>query len=60
MRYLVFDISNLLYRTFFVQRQENDETLAGIAAHSALVTLNKYFKKYKPDRVVMASVSSFS
>lgn len=54
MRYLVFDISNLLYRTFFVQRQESDNTLAGLAAHSALVTLNKYFKQFKPDRVVMA------
>ncbi|TFH08230.1 MAG: hypothetical protein E4H14_06805, partial [Candidatus Thorarchaeota archaeon] len=54
MKYLVFDISNLLYRTFFAQRQENDETLAGLATHSALVTLNKYFRQHKPDRVVMA------
>lgn len=54
MKYLVFDISNMLYRTFFVQRQETDETLAGLATHTALVTLNKYFKKYKPHKVVMA------
>lgn len=54
MKYLVFDISNMLYRTFFVQRDEDDTTLAGLATHSALVTLNKYFKKHKPDRVVMA------
>lgn len=54
MKYLVFDISNMLYRTFFVQRQETDETLAGLATHTALVTLNKYFKKHKPHRVVMA------
>lgn len=54
MKYLVFDISNMLYRTFFVQRQESDETLAGLATHTALVTLNKYFKKHKPHRVVMA------
>lgn len=54
MRYLVFDISNLLYRTFFVQRNEDDNTLAGLATHTALVTLNKYFKQFKPDRVVMA------
>lgn len=52
--YLVFDISNLLYRTFFVQRQEDDETLAGLATHTALVMLNKYFKQHKPDKVVMA------
>lgn len=54
MKYLVFDISNLLYRTFHVQRNETDETLAGLATHSALMTLNKYFRQFKPDRVVMA------
>jgi len=55
MRYLVFDISNLLYRTFHVQRNETDaDTLAGLATHTALVTLNKYFKQFKPDCVVMA------
>lgn len=54
MKYLVFDISNLLYRTFFVQRGESEETLAGLATHTALVMLNKYFKRYKPHKVVMA------
>jgi 5'-3' exonuclease len=54
MKYLVFDISNLLYRSFFVQRQEDDETLAGLATHTALVMLNKYYKAHKPDKVVMA------
>jgi hypothetical protein len=54
MKYLVFDISNLLYRTFFVQRDESDETIAGLATHTALVMLNKYFKQHKPDKVVMA------
>lgn len=54
MRYLCFDISNLLYRTFFAQRQEAESTIAGLATHSGLVTLNKYFKQFKPDKVVMA------
>jgi hypothetical protein len=54
MKYLCFDISNLLYRTFFVQRDEDDETIAGLATHSALMTLNKYFRQIKPERVVMA------
>ena len=54
MRYIVFDISNLLHRTFFAQRDEDDETLAGLATHTALVTLNKYFKQFRPDVVVMA------
>lgn len=53
--WLVFDISNLLYRTFFAQRDETDDVIAGLAMHSALLTLNKYFKIYKPTLgVVMA------
>lgn len=54
MKYLVFDITNMLHRTFFAQRNEDDETIAGLATHSALVTLNKYFKQHKPHKVVMA------
>lgn len=54
MKYIVFDINNLLHRTFFVNRNESDETIAGLATHSALVMLNKYVKQYKPDKVVMA------
>ncbi len=53
--WLVFDISNILYRTFFAQRDETDDVIAGLATHSALTTLNKYFKAYKPTKgVVMA------
>lgn len=54
--WLTFDISNLLFRTFFVARNgEDDITLAGMATHSALMTLNKYFKQFKPKKgVVMA------
>lgn len=54
--WLVFDISNLLYRTFFVARNgEDDITLAGMATHSGLMTLNKYYKQFKPKKgVVMA------
>lgn len=53
MKYLVLDISNLLYRTFYANKGEDDITLAGLANHQALLTLNKYFKKYKPDKVIM-------
>ncbi len=54
--WLVFDISNLLYRTFFVDRGNSDDiTLAGLATHSGLMTLNKYYKQFKPKKgVVMA------
>lgn len=54
MKYIVFDITNLLYRTFYVQTGEDDRTLAGLATHMALTMLNKYYKQYKPDKVVMA------
>lgn len=54
MKYIVFDISNLLYRSFFVQRSEPEDIVAGLATHTALVMLNKYFKMFKPDKVVMA------
>lgn len=52
---LVFDISNMLYRTFFANKKNHTaEESAGLAQHSALITLNKYFRLYKPHKVVMA------
>jgi 5'-3' exonuclease len=52
---LVFDISNMLYRTFFVNKQKHSvEESAGLAHHAALITLNKYFRNFKPHKVVMA------
>lgn len=51
---LVFDISNMLHRTFYANKNEDDITIAGLASHAALVTLNKYFVMHKPDKVVMA------
>lgn len=53
-RYLIYDISNLLYRNFYANKSEDDITIAGLAHHQALLTLNKYFKEHKPDKVVMA------
>ena len=53
--YLVFDISSVLYRTFYAQKTDDDITIAGLATHTALTTLNKYFKTYYPTMgVVMA------
>ena len=51
---LVFDISNMLYRTFFANKQEDDETGSGLACNIALITLNKYFRIFKPHKVIMA------
>lgn len=53
MKYLVFDITNILYRTFFAHKTEDDITVAGLASHTALITLNKYFKQFKPHKVIM-------
>jgi len=53
MIYLVFDITNILYRTFYAHKTEDDITVAGLASHTALVTINKYFKQFKPNKVVM-------
>jgi hypothetical protein len=53
-KYLVFDISNLLYRTFFAHHTEDDITIAGLATHSALLVLNKYYREHKPHKIVMA------
>lgn len=53
-RWLLLDISNVLYRTFFAHKQEDDITVAGLATHAALVTINSYFRKFKPDKIVMA------
>lgn len=52
-KYLVLDITNLLYRTFFAHKTEDDITVAGLAVHTALITVNKYFRTFQPHKVVM-------
>lgn len=51
--YLIFDITNILYRTFFAHKTEDDITVAGLASHTALVTLNKYYRQFMPRKIVM-------
>ena len=51
---LIFDVTNLLYRTFYAYKSEDDQTLAGLAHHAALTTCFKYYKKYKPKQIIMA------
>ena len=53
-RFIVFDMSNMLHRTFFVHKNEDDDTIAGLASHTALTTLNKYFKEFTPTKTIMA------
>lgn len=51
---MILDISNLLYRTYYANKNEDELTIAGLAQHQALLTLNKYYKLYNPDKIVMA------
>lgn len=53
MKYLIFDTTNILYRTFYAHAKEDDQTIAGFAIHTALLSINKYFKEHRPDKVVM-------
>lgn len=53
-RILMFDGSNILYKTFYANNNEDAQTTAGLAHHAALTTLNKYYKLYNPDVVIVA------
>jgi len=53
MKYIAFDISNILYRTFYANKSDDDTTIAGLAHHSALTTLNKYHREFKPHKLIM-------
>ena len=51
--FLVLDVSNLLYRSFYANREADDVTIAGLAHHQALALLNKYYRKFRPDKLFM-------
>jgi 5'-3' exonuclease len=53
-RSLLIDANNLLYRVFFAQINESEDILTGMAAHGALWTMQKYYKLYPADEIVMA------
>ena len=53
MDYCLIDCSNLLYRTFYANVNESEDVVAGLAMHSALITMNKYYRMFRPDRLVM-------
>ena len=50
---LVLDMSNILYKTFYVNSTEPDmDMLVKLAYNASFMTLNKYFRVYAPTRVV--------
>lgn len=52
MRICVFDLSNVLYRSFFANRSDSDELLiAGLAHASGLTSMNRWYNQFKPDRI---------
>jgi hypothetical protein len=53
MKYIAFDITNILYRTFYAHKSDDDVTIAGLAHHTAFTTLNKYFREFKPHKLIM-------
>lgn len=52
--WLVFDTTNMLYRSFYAAKSETTDAINGLAVHTALTTLNKYYKKFTPTKVVVA------
>lgn len=52
---LILDGNNILYRTFHATNRSGDpdEVVIGMCIHSALMTMNKYYQMFKPDRVVV-------
>jgi hypothetical protein len=56
MRSLIFDITNLIFRVAAVEKNRvfDSEDLIGLCMHMSFMSVNKYFKKYQPDRVIFA------
>lgn len=50
---LCIDASNLLYRSFYANRNIEEEHLDGLVHYQFLLTLNKYYKKLKPTKVIL-------
>lgn len=52
MKICVFDLSNILYRSFYANRDDSDDLLtAGLAHASGLMSMNRWFNQIKPDRI---------
>lgn len=61
MRYLILDVSNFLYKSFFRHIKDEDaEMSVAICQHIALTSMNSYFKKYEVDELVVVFDAPFS
>lgn len=52
--YLHIDANNFLYKTFFKHIKETLDISISVCHHVTLMSINKYFKKYNVDEVVIA------
>lgn len=52
--YMIVDVSNLLHRTFYVHTEEDFDLITAAAYKSTFLTLNKYYKDFTPDTLVLA------
>lgn len=50
---LCFDASNILYRSFYANKNIEEEHIDGLVHRQFLTTLNKYYKQLKPTKVVL-------
>jgi len=57
-RRLIIDTHNLLFRVAAMNAKQGgfstDEEKAGLALHTSLMSVNKYFKQFKPDQLIFA------
>lgn len=51
---MIVDVSNLLHRTFYVHTTEDFDLITAMAYKSTFLTLNKYYKDFAPNKVVLA------
>lgn len=52
MSILLLDTSNMLYRTFFANKEQQIDS--DLALHMAFLTMNKFYKKFRPTTTVLA------
>lgn len=51
---LIFDANNILYRTFFAHSKEKIDVLTGMCHHSALTTIQSFYREYPSDEIIVA------
>lgn len=53
MKYLILDTTNILYRTFYVHKQEDVKIITGLAFLSVLNSIKNYYETYAPNKIVL-------